>query len=263
MMRITCLAENTAGRVCCGSEHGLSLYIETNGKRILFDTGASRLFAENAEKLGVNLAEVDAAILSHGHYDHGGGLETFFRLNDHAAVYANRNVFEYFMNHERYIGLDPKLYDRPRIRFVDDDLYLSDWAELHTFREKKAVVPILPDGFSVKRNGVLVPDLFDHEQYLLIHEQGKRILISGCSHKGILNIMDWCTPDVFVGGFHLFRLDIQKEGTELLKKTAAALLQYQTEYYTCHCTGTEQYAILKERMGERLHYIAAGDVITI
>ncbi|MBQ9063464.1 MAG: MBL fold metallo-hydrolase [Eubacterium sp.] len=262
-MKITCLAENTAGRACCGTEHGLSLFIETNGKKILFDTAASGLFAENAEKLGVDLAEADIAILSHGHYDHGGGLETFFRINDHAFVYANRNVFECFMDHERYIGLDQKLYDRPRIRFVDDELQLSEWAELHTFQKKRTVVPILSDGLSVKREGVLVPEQFNHEQYLLIRENGKQILISGCSHKGIINIMNWCEPDVLVGGFHFFRLDMQKEGPELLEKTAEALLQHQTTYYTCHCTGTEQYAFLKERMGERLHYIASGDVVTI
>ena len=262
-MKITCLAENTTGNACCGTEHGLSLYIETNGKTILFDTGASGLFADNAEKLGVDLSAVDIAVLSHVHYDHGGGLETVFRLNDHAIVYANRNVFDCFMDHERYIGLDQKLHDRSRIRFVDDMLQLTEWAEIHAFRGKETVVPILSDGLSVKQNGVLVPEQFNHEQYLLLRENEKQILISGCSHKGILNIMNWCTPDVLVGGFHFFRLDMQKEGPELLEQTAAELLRHQTAYYTCHCTGMEQYTFLKERMGERLHYIASGDVIVI
>lgn len=262
-MKITCLAENTAGNACCGTEHGLSLYIETHDKRILFDTGASGLFAENAEKLGIPLDAVDVAVLSHGHYDHGGGLERFFQLNDHAAVYANRHVFDCFMDHERYIGLDQKLYDRPRVRFVDDMLYLSEWAELRTFREKKTAYQIMSDGLSVKKNGTLVPEQFNHEQYLLLREKGKTFLISGCSHKGILNIMNWYVPDVLVGGFHFFRLDMNGEGPQILNQTAAILKQYQTVYYTCHCTGTEQYHFLKEQMGEQLHYLAAGDSLEL
>ena len=72
-MKLTVLMENTTVREDLTAEHGLSLYIEANGKRILFDTGASATFADNAEKLGIDLSQVDLCILSHGHYDHGGG----------------------------------------------------------------------------------------------------------------------------------------------------------------------------------------------
>ena len=76
--------ENTTTREDLACEHGLSLYIEANGKRILFDTGASAAFADNAEKLGIDLNQVDLCILSHGHYDHGGGIKRFLEVNDHA-----------------------------------------------------------------------------------------------------------------------------------------------------------------------------------
>ena len=84
-MKVTVLSENTSA---CGlpSEHGLSLYVETNGRKLLFDTGQGDLFARNAEVLGVDLSAVGLAVISHGHYDHGGGLKTFLSLNDSAPV---------------------------------------------------------------------------------------------------------------------------------------------------------------------------------
>ena len=80
-MKITALVENTTNNPSLGTQHGLSLYIEANGRKILFDMGADGLFLENAEKLGIDIAGVDLAIVSHGHDDHGGGLGVFLEKN--------------------------------------------------------------------------------------------------------------------------------------------------------------------------------------
>ena len=93
-MRITALVENTVGNGCVECEHGLSLYIETEKHKILFDMGQSALFLQNARALGVDIAAVDMAVLSHGHYDHGGGLSAFLQANTNAPVYISRYAFE-------------------------------------------------------------------------------------------------------------------------------------------------------------------------
>ena len=85
-MKIICLAENTEGVSGCEAEHGLSLYIETKKHKLLLDTGASDLFAVNAEKLGIDLTAVDTVVLSHGHYDHSGGIMTFAAINPTAGI---------------------------------------------------------------------------------------------------------------------------------------------------------------------------------
>lgn len=107
-------------------------------------------------------------------------------------------------------------------------------------------------------NGRLLPEDFRHEHYLLIEENGRRVLISGCSHKGILNIMDWFCPDVLVGGFHFMKLPCAGR----LRQYAVQLNGYDAEYYTCHCTGTEQYELMRH-VTKRLHYLSAGQTILI
>ena len=105
-MKITVLCENTSyhGLPC---EHGLSLFIETEHHKLLFDTGQSGLFAENAQKAGIDLSQVDICVLSHGHYDHGGALKIFSQINDKAKIYMNRYAFGFhYHGSERYNGLE-------------------------------------------------------------------------------------------------------------------------------------------------------------
>lgn len=108
MLRITVLVENSDGKDLCG-EHGLSLHIEYDGRQYLLDAGATELFADNAAKLGLSLADVDAAFLSHAHYDHAGGLSRFFAENHTAKVYlqeaARENCYEEKAGARKYIGI--------------------------------------------------------------------------------------------------------------------------------------------------------------
>lgn len=257
-MKITALIENTSA---CGlpTEHGLSLFVETAEHKFLFDMGQTDLFARNAETLGIDLSKVDFAVLSHGHYDHGGGLKTFLTLNDHAPVYISRYAFEpHYNGTEKYIGLDQDLKSSNRLVLVDEDMPIAEGITIYGCHHAPKVVDFGSCGLNMIQDGRMTEDDFRHEQYLLVVENGKRILFSGCSHRGILNIMHWFRPDICIGGFHLSKLPLD----ETLAGYAKALDAYPTAYYTGHCTGTAQYQFMKERM-RNLHYLSVGDSIVI
>ncbi len=257
-MRITSLAENTSVSESIGAEHGLSLYIETEDHRILFDMGQTGLFAENGEKLGVDLSDVDIAVLSHGHYDHGGGLYKFLEINKTAPVYINENAFGSFWHGEKYIGIDVSPATSDRFVVISDEYKIGNGLMLYSCNRMKRAFNLGSFGLSVMRDGEKVSDDFTHEQYLLIEEDGKRVLISGCSHKGILNIVDWFFPDVLVGGFHFSGLPL--DGT--LREYAEHLDKSGAVFYTCHCTGTEQFRYMSSFM-PKLRYLSGGDTIII
>lgn len=254
-MKIVTLIENTSCRDGLCFEHGLSLYIETETHKILFDAGQSAAFAQNAEKLGVDLKAVDFAVLSHGHYDHGGGLKVFLERNATAPVYVSQYAFEPHYGANGYIGLDPGLQNSDRIRYMTEHIMPGPGMTLCRID----AAPMDTAGLMVEEKGARKPDDFRHEQYLLLEEKGKRILISGCSHKGILNIMEAFRPDILIGGFHFMK--IEAEAT--LEAAAKKLLEYDTIYYTGHCTGQKQYDFLKNIMGDKLHYIATGTILEL
>ena len=251
-MKLITLIENTACSPSLSCEHGLSLYLETGSHKILFDMGQSSAFADNAAKLGVDLSRMDFAVLSHGHYDHGGGMETFLQLNRTAPVYLSRYAFDpHFNAHGKDIGLHlPSSHHR--LIYTQGFMELAPGITLHT-------LPFPPtDTAGMTANDGQIED-FRHEQYLLIEEYGKRILLSGCSHKGIVAIAEHFRPDILIGGFHFMKT----EDDALLNDAANRLLALNCTYYTGHCTGQKQYDFLKAQMGSYLHSITTGRILEL
>lgn len=258
-MKITALVENTVLNNCFEAEHGLSLYIETKNHKILFDMGQTNLFEKNAKRLGIDLGQVDIAILSHGHYDHGGGLKRFLHINQIAPVYISCFAFEpHYNGSKKYIGLDTSLADNKRLIFSKDISVIDDGLTLYSCNGKEKEHDLGSFGLNMIQDGILMPDDFRHEQYLVIEENRKKVLISGCSHKGIMDISKWFKPDILVGGFHFSKLPLDKK----LAQYADYLNSLDIDYYTCHCTGTEQYSFMKKHMN-RLFYISCGQSINI
>ena len=254
-MKIYTLMENTACHGDFSCEHGLSLYIETMGRHILFDAGQSGAFADNAARVGVDLSHVDAAILSHGHYDHSGGFGRFLECNHTAPIYLTQEALEPHYHDLRYIGVSPDLLRSPRLHFVRENITLFPGITLRrdlTLRRK-----IDHGGLSVVEKGIKKAEDFRHEQYLLIEEDGRRIVISGCSHRGIENIAVHFRPDILIGGFHFSKLP--PEDPRLLS-AAETLKAIGCTCYTGHCTGQAQFDVMKQILGDQLHYLRAGSI---
>lgn len=274
-MIIKILTENTSKSEDFGHEHGLSLWLETKSGPVLFDAGASGLFASNASKLGLNIKDVKLAVLSHGHYDHGGGLPTFANMNEIAPIYASSLAFgdHYSLRPEgrKYIGIDKSLEATGRFIFVESQLRIDQY--LSIFPSVDGSFPE-PEGnrslLIADSEGRLAPDRFRHEINLVIQEDSKYILIAGCAHKGILNIVQEFEriydrlPDHVVSGFHLYnRHDDSSESDKYIEQIGRFMLANKISCHTGHCTGQRPYEQLKKIMGDYLDYISAGSIIEL
>lgn len=264
-MKITVLAENTTLSNQLMPEHGLSLLIETEKYKILFDMGQSDLFLKNAKEMCIDLSDVDVCVLSHGHYDHGGGLETFLQENQHAPIYVSQYAYGDFYNaEEKYIGLNPALKGESRIILTGSVTPIGHGCTLFSCNDFYRLFPAPPQGLTERCGEHTYSDRFLHEQYLLINENGKRILFSGCSHKGIMNIIRWFQPDIFVGGFHLMKTETDTPtGKAHLNDVAEMLKKENVRCYTGHCTGDKQYHYLKDILNDQLSYLSTGSQFTL
>ena len=262
-MKISVLIENTTNTDTLISEHGISIYIESNDTKVLFDTGQSDKFIHNAEIMGISLQDVDIAILSHGHYDHAGGLTAFLKYNTKAPVFLHKNAFGQHFHGEKYIGLTPELQKSDRLIFTDGIFPIKRNITLYTLPDSALTVPIDPFGLSVRINGKTYPENFSHEQYLIIEENNKKFLFSGCSHKGIINIIRYFQPDVFVGGLHFKDIPLNDSGYTRLQQYAECLCAYPIKYYVGHCTGKEHFRYIQPLFGKNITYLSTGTVFNI
>jgi 7,8-dihydropterin-6-yl-methyl-4-(beta-D-ribofuranosyl)aminobenzene 5'-phosphate synthase len=268
-MKIITLVENTCGREDCIAEHGLSVYIETKRHKILMDTGQTDALISNAAAVGVDLDEVDTVILSHGHYDHSGGILPFSYINRHADIYMQRSAAEPHFNGERYIGIDKAILSLPNIKLIDGDLRIDDELFLFSGISGRRCCPKGNVKLTKEQNGTKLPDDFAHEQCLVISQDGEKLLISGCAHNGILNILDrykdifGSLPDRVISGFHMMKKDGEHTDEEkaLIRQTAEELAQTDTVFYSGHCTGIPAFEMMKEIMGDKLIAMHSGEEI--
>ncbi|EPY2306296.1 MBL fold metallo-hydrolase [Clostridium sporogenes] len=278
-MKLIALIENKSNSELIG-EHGLAVYIEYNGKRYLLDTGASNTFIDNALKLGVDLSRVDAAILSHSHYDHSGGYNGFFDRNKKANVYIRKEAKELCYGKigpfKRYIGIPKDILDKYKDRFIyvyedykiDEGVHLiSHKTDNLEARGKKAHM------YRMTKNG-LKPDDFHHEQSLVFDTDGGLVILNSCSHGGIDNIVEEVKATfqgkkvlAVIGGFHLMGLTGTSSMGIKAKEVEALgnkLVDLGVEHiYTCHCTGEPAYKILKKTLGERVEYFSTGTIVEL
>jgi 7,8-dihydropterin-6-yl-methyl-4-(beta-D-ribofuranosyl)aminobenzene 5'-phosphate synthase len=266
-MRIVTLIENLVYKQGLVAEHGLSVYIETEHQKVLFDTGQSGLFLQNAQKLGVKIGDIDCLILSHGHYDHTGGLYPFLEKNSKAKVYAKKDVFTpKYHGNTRFIGTHP-----------NEELLKDRFAPIDSMTELADGVFILPEivihnpadihfqGMYKKVDGKLIPDEFDDELFLVIKQNDQIHIITACSHRGITNICTTATEQfklpagLILGGFHT-----KNCSNEQYEHIMQHFKQLQPKSIgVCHCTGVEKYAEMVKECEARVFYNFTGNEINI
>ena len=274
-MKITVLLENRSRRDDLHCAHGLSLYIEAGERKLLLDMGPDGRFVENAEKLGIDLSEVDTAILSHSHDDHSGGLAAFCEVNSKAKIYMEKEAFgDYYADKEEgrvYAGISPEFEKyRDRVVFAGSRTQIDPTVTVFSdVRGESAYVP-LNEGLLELRRGIFMQDDFRHEQNLIVTEGTKHVLFTGCAHRGVVNILRRCeeilgrTPDAVVGGFHLTNLATGElpEG-DLIDRVTAEFSQRNCLCATGHCTGIAGHRVLHNVLGDRCKYLFCGKTIEI
>ena len=280
-MRATVLVDNEAQGLC-ESEWGLSILIEHREHATLLDAGASGLFVENARKLGVDLAAVNVAALSHAHYDHSDGFDAFFQVNDAAKLFvaasARENCYDTEDGKLCYIGVSRGLFARHahRIEYVSRPTEIAPdvWALPHTtpnLAEKGAKAGMFtteecaPEKPVAKKPttdepldespdpATLRPDDFSHEQSIVVKLDEGLAVFSSCSHCGpdvVMAEVHQFMPDqpirALIGGFHLY--DTPDEEVRTL---AGRMKNEGIELaYTGHCTDERAFKILQEELGE-------------
>lgn len=255
-MRVVVLLENTASSSAMRICHGLSLYIETGGTSFLLDMGPNAMFAQNAQSLGVDLSQVRFAVVSHGHYDHGGGVDVFLRRNGQAPVYIRPTTFAPHNYLGKPVGLRSTLKTHKRFCIAQSVQELTPNALLFS-----QVAPdcLCPPDFSLFQEASQ-PDLFHHEQNLLLTERNTLFLFAGCAHCGITAIVNRASqlagkmPDYVFSGFHLANC----QDPAYLTRIANALISTGAQFYTGHCTGPLAYAHLQQYLGTQLLPMTAG-----
>ena len=283
-MKVTVLVDNRDGEQIKG-EWGLSFYIEytyegagteNDGKgsrTVLLDAGLSGLFAENAEKLGLDIKAVDYAVLSHAHDDHANGLDTFFELNDHAPLYVaegcDENCYDRHGIFMKYAGVPRGIMKRHAGRIVkagketqiDKGISLLGHSTPGLDRLGRAEKMYL-------RQGLLkfIPDDFRHEVSLVFELPEGIVVFNSCSHAGADNIINEAMKAypgrrilAMIGGFHLYN-----KTDKYVRDFARRVLETGVEaVYTSHCTGERAMQILSEELGDKMHAFCTGTTFEI
>lgn len=279
-MIVKVLVENSEGSGL-GAEHGLCLYVEYRERQYLIDSGASALFATNADKMGIDLDKIDMAFLSHAHYDHSGGYPEFFQKNKHAKVYLqqtakNRHYYKIAGPIKKYIGIPNGILDEYKERFVyvdgkakpDDGIYIIP----HSLdgiieRAKHTHMCVVIDNKTQY-------DDFSHEQTVVFEEEDGLVCFNSCSHSGVdiaLEEVRQAFPDkrikAYIGGFHMMGvtgIESCSYSKDEVQRVANKLLGVgDTRFFSGHCTGIVAYEWLKEILGDRLEAFQSGKVFEI
>ncbi len=275
-LRITTLSENCAGRGYLLAELGLSIVVETDDVNILFDTGASISASYNADVLGIDLSKIDKVVLSHGHYDHTGGLRQILgKMGEEVEIIAHPDIWaaKYSRSQgrkDRYNGIPFQRQELERlganfnlttkpVRITDSIMTTGEVPMVTDFEEIEPV-------FFVKQDSSWQPDKLLDDQALIINAEPGLIVILGCAHRGPINTLYYAQQltgvksiHTVLGGSHLIHAS-----EERIWLTIAALKELGVQRLgLCHCTGLPAIMLIAHEFEDKFFFNNAGTRLNI
>lgn len=266
-MKLTVLVDNnTLIDQCYVGEPGVCYYIENNNDKILFDTGYSNVFIENARKMNIDLSKINKLIISHGHDDHAGGLKYLFTEKKDVELIAHPDCFNYKEKDNMYIGSSmtkEELQNVCNLNLIKEPteisknlIFLGEVPTKFDFEERKVI------GNYHKDNQIIEDKVIEDSAIVYKSDKGL-FIITGCSHSGICSIIEYaknvCNDNRIygvIGGFHLL------ENNEKLDKTIACLKENNIkDLYPCHCVSLE--AKIKIAASTPIKEVGVSQVIEI
>jgi 7,8-dihydropterin-6-yl-methyl-4-(beta-D-ribofuranosyl)aminobenzene 5'-phosphate synthase len=261
---VTILVENSTPSPALIGEYGFSALIEVDDYKMLFDTGSAQALYHNAAQLGIDLNKVDAIVISHGHFDHTGGLLSYLKQYGPRPVYAHSGIFV-----SRPLPLGGNNYKEIGCGFSQDEL-LNARVNLHLQDEFTPIIPRVYFSGTIPRNsnfedtggkfkmmfdGQMQDDPLVDDSALIIDHPDGLIIVSGCAHSGVVNIIEHARNKTgesrilaFIGGTHLITAS-----QERVDNTISALDSFSiSKIIVSHCTGFYAAARLYNALGERV-----------
>ena len=251
-LRITVLADDTVAARSARGEHGLCFHIEAGNRRILFDTGQGLVLADNAQALGIDLGAIDTLVLSHGHYDHTGGMPILLAAaRSPVTVHLHPAALDAKYHKTRSIGIPPAArlaLDGPNVRLVQS----RDPGEVAPSLFRTGEIPrphpeeALAEVFHLDPAGQTIDPLFDDQSLYFDTPRGTVVLL-GCAHAGVIHILEHVQRlthnrpiHAVIGGMHLGAATPARLQWVIdhLRRIAPRIL------VPMHCTGSKATAAL-------------------